>query len=71
MSNHISPELRGYISELQAQVSMFSDRAAGLSGQLLAARQANEELMAKNAGLEKELAGRKESEEPSPAAFAS
>lgn len=50
---NLSPELRGYIHELQSQVSMFSDRAAGLSGELAAARQQIEMLKGQIEGLKK------------------
>lgn len=37
--NKISPEMIGYISEMQAQVSFLSDRAAGLASQLALANE--------------------------------
>lgn len=58
VKDHMSAEMRGYILELQAQISLLSDRAAGLSGALVLERQKSEELSAQIAALKKKSAGK-------------
>ncbi|MEX2126981.1 MAG: hypothetical protein WD871_01895 [Xanthobacteraceae bacterium] len=59
MFANLSPELRGYIAELQHQVQFLSDRCAQLSSAYYGARQEAALLKGELDGLRKEAEGAK------------